>query len=128
MNNYDEMVSAGYEMSGEGFWIPSENSGGDINFDDEQTDDVKLVLLKNGDLLLTKVREVMGGDSIIFDDPKLVISRSAASADGNVTTTIQYSEWMSLSSSREFSVRRDFIATMSTPIKSLYDSYVEGKF
>lgn len=134
-NNYDrdevkshsEMVAAGYEMTGDGFWVPNEENG-DIEFEDMRPDhSIKLVLLKSGELLLTKYEEYTYSNSVKLSSPKVVISRSSATADGNVTTTIQYSQWMGLSSDEDFIVQRDFIVTVSNPIQSLYDSYLEGE-
>lgn len=129
---YDEMVANGYTMTGEGMWIPELTGIDDtdeICFEDMKPNkSVKLVLLQNGELLLTEFLESTLGDEVTLVDPKVVISRSSATADGNVTTTIQYSQWMALSAEREFKVNRNFIATVSDPIQSLYDSYLEGDF
>ena len=135
-STHDEMKSNGYFMTGEGLWASKELFSdeelaelGEISFEDMKPNkSVKLVLLKNGDLLLTELVESTYGEEVTLIDPKMVISRSSATSDGNVTTTIQYSQWMSLSAERKFKVNKNFIATVTEPIQSLYDSYLEGDF
>lgn len=137
---HDEMKELGYVMTADGFWMNKEVFSDDelvelgytdteIEFDDMRPDSsVKLVLLKSGELLLTKYQEYTYSNKVKLTGPKVVISRSSASADGNVTTTIQYSQWMALSASEEFEVSSDYIVTVTDPIQSLYDSYLEGEF
>jgi len=100
----------------------------EITFEDPRPEPIKLVLLKSGELLLTKYQEYVGSDRVVLSDPKVVISRSSAADDGAVTTTISYSNWMALSADTTFNVSADAIVTVTDPVQSLYDSYLEGEF
>ena len=120
--SYDEMVADGYEMTGDGFWVPGEEEN--IVITAESTSAVKLLLLQSGEEVLCTYTESMYTDKCFLGNPMSVIVQSTASDGGNErTSTVAFSDWMPLSEDRNIEVSRSFIVAVTTPIESLVESY-----
>ena len=132
-NNYDrgdepktheEMVQAGYEMTGDGFWVPVEDGGIIEVSAAEIGDSVKLLLLLNGEQVITQLIETMGSDSYTLRDPREVRLQSTSSDGESVTSTIGYSDWFPLSADREIKLAKSYVVSVTRPLESLLESYV----
>ena len=110
---YDEMIAAGYTMSGEGFWIPPEG---------EERPHPKLLLLESGEQVITVLIEKF--DEYILDDPREVRIESTFTEEGSVTNSVAYSNWMPLSKSRRIRIKKDYVVSICDPMDSLSESYL----
>lgn len=117
---YDEMVAAGYEMTGDGFWLPRDEDSPEVVGDVREVHNVKLLLLKSGENVLANVTEQMYSDEVILHDPKLVTLELSAST---IESTIGYSDWQPLSKSRTLAVKKEYIVSMMEPLDELGKSY-----
>lgn len=117
---YDEMVAAGYEMTGDGFWLPRDEDSPEVVGVFREVHNVKLLLLKSGENVLANVTEQMYSDEVILHDPKLVTLELSAST---IESTIGYSDWQPLSKSRTLAVKREYIVSMMEPLDELGKSY-----
>ena len=123
---YDEMVAAGYEMTGEGVWMPREEAGSFEVLITEAEPAVKLVMFINGEEVIAEVQESFAGDTYTLINPLRVMVQST-SADGDErTSTVAFTDWMPLSDDRSITVNRSFVATITNPIESLIASYRNG--
>lgn len=126
---HDEMVAAGYQMTGEGFWIPKDNNEiMEVTITEEELQPaVELFLLKSGETIISEFTQSMSGETYTFDDPRIVMIQSS-SGDGETTqTTIAYSDWMPLSQGRSFTVSSDWVVCRTAPLDSLVESYLSNK-
>ena len=119
---HDEMVDAGYEMTGDGFWIPGNEEN--IVITAEATSSVKLLLLQSGEEVLCTFTESMYTDKCFLGNPMSVMVQSTTSEGGGErTSTVAFSDWMPLSEDRNIEVSRSYIVAVTTPIESLVESY-----
>ena len=122
---HEEMVQAGYEMTGDGFWVPKEESEGVIEVAPaELADSVKLLLLLNGEQVITQLIDTIGSDNYTLRDPREVRLQSSSSDGETVTSTIGYSDWFPLSADREIKLAKSFVVSITRPLDSLLDSYI----
>ena len=126
-DNYDEMVAAGYEMSGEGFWIPRDEDGV-IDISVNPLPVVKLVVFLNGEQVLAEIAENMDGVSLTLKNPLGVMLQGVTDAgdDGEYQSTVSYGAWLPLAADRDIVVQRSSIIAICDPIPSLVESYLEG--
>ena len=130
-NNYDrdepktheEMVKEGYEMTGDGFWVPAEDDVVEVT-GAELGATVKLLLLLNGEQVITQLIETMGSDTYTLRDPREVRLQSSSSDGDTVTSTIGYSDWFPLSADREIKLAKSYVVSVTRPLESLMESYV----
>lgn len=125
---HEEMIAAGYTMSGEGFWMPGDEltiSADPVTTTEEPA--VRLFLLKSGETIISEYEVSMSAKTYFFRDPRIVMIQSSSSSGGEVNTTVAYSDWMPLSSSRSFTVSSDWIVTSSPALDSLVESYLNNK-
>lgn len=123
---YDEMVAAGYEMTGDGFWVPADEK---VSVDSVESN-IKLLLLESGETLISEVVESIDGQNVLLSDPRIVIIQAARVNDGDeptTTTTITYSDWMPLARDRSFTLSSKYVVLISTPIDSLVESYTRAR-
>lgn len=124
---YDEMVAAGYEMTGEGVWIPRDEIMEVTITEEDLKPAVELFLLKSGETIISEFTQSLCGGTFFFEDPRIVMIQ-ASSGDGEGTqTTIAYSDWMPLSKERSYTVSSDWIVCRSQPLDSLVESYLNNK-
>ena len=126
--NHDEMIAAGYEMSGEGFWIPREENGV-INVDVNLVPVVKLVVFLNGEQVLAEVEENLNNSSITLKNPLGVMLQGVSDIDGvddENQATVSYGAWLPLAADRDIVVERSSVITICDPVSSLVDSYLDG--
>lgn len=121
---YDEMVEAGYEMTGDGFWIPKEEEGVVVVSGEDLQASVKLLLLLNGEQVLTQLIEHDYSDTYTLRDPREVRLQSTSSDGESVTSTIGYSDWFPLSKDREIKLTKSFVVSITSPLDSLLESYI----
>lgn len=122
---HDEMVQAGYEMTGDGFWIPQEEGEGVIEVAPaELADSVKLLLLLNGEQVITQLIDTIGSENYTLCDPREVRLQSSSSDGETVTSTIGYSDWFPLSADREIKLAKSFVVSITRPLDSLLESYL----
>lgn len=121
---YDEMVEAGYEMTGDGFWIPKEEEGTVVVSGEDLQASVKLLLLLNGEQVLTQLIEHDYSDTYTLRDPREVRLQSTSSDGESVTSTIGYSDWFPLSKDREIKLTKSFVVSITSPLDSLLESYI----
>jgi len=121
---HDEMREAGYEMTGDGFWIPGQEEGIIEVAAAELGDSVKLLLLLNGEQVITQLIETIGSDTYTLRDPREVRLQSSSSDGETVTSTIGYSDWFPLSADREIKLAKSFVVSITRPLDSLLDSYI----
>lgn len=126
--NYDEMIAAGYEMSGEGFWIPPQEMDGVVDVSVTEIPVVKLVVFLNGEQVLAEVEESMDGKKLTLKNPLSVMLQGVTEADdnGDYQTTVSYGAWLPLAADRDIVVERGSIISICDPVQSLVDSYVGG--
>ena len=124
--NYDEMVAAGYEMTGEGMWIPREEGVIDVSVNSLPV--VKLVVFLNGEQVLAEIAENMDGVSLTLKNPLGVMLQGVTDADddGEYQSTVSYGAWLPLAADRDIVVERSSIIAICDPIPSLVESYLEG--
>lgn len=121
---YDEMREAGYEMTADGFWVPSE--GESMTLDPEElVTATKLLLLITGEQVLAQVEETMDGDTITLVDPREVRLEGTTSDGEKSTSSISYSTWLPLSQARRITIKASYVVTITDPIPSLVDSYLQ---
>lgn len=126
---YDEMVAAGYEMTGDGVWIPNEQTM-EVTITDEdliEEPKVNLFLLKSGETIISEFTLSLSAQTYFFDDPRVVMIQASA-GDGETTqTTIAYSDWMPLAKERNFTVSSEWVVCRTEPLDSLVESYLSNK-
>ena len=113
---YDEMVAAGYEMTGEGFWVPQEEHPEVLE------PIVRLFLLRSGEQVLSRYSENSFGTSFTLSNPILV--REELIADGT-QSNVAYEHWLPLSADRNITVRTDYVVSITTPLEELVKTYEE---
>ena len=124
---YDEMVAAGYEMTGDGFWIPNEDTMEVTITEEDLAPAVGLFLLKSGETIISEFTQSMSGGTYRLDDPRVVMIQ-ASTGDGESTqTTIAYSDWMPLSKERSYTLSSDWVVCQTEPLESLVESYLNNK-
>ena len=124
--DHDQMIKAGYEMSGDGFWVPSEGEVLQIEAED-LANSTKLLLLLSGEQVLAQVEENLNGDVITVIDPREVRLEGTTSDGESTTSSVAFSAWLPLSHSRRIDINKTYVVCMNTPIQSLVESYV-GEF
>lgn len=90
---------------------------------------IKLLLLESGQTIIAGVTTNLEGDTYNLVDPRVVMIQSARSTeDGEGTeTTVQYTDWMPLASSREFSLSARYVVLVTEPIETLVESYERAR-
>ena len=124
--NHDEMTKAGYEMTDDGFWVPSEEEVLQIEAED-LANSTKLLLLLSGEQILAQVEENMTGDVITVIDPREVRLEGTTSDGESTTSSVSFSAWLPLSHTRRIQINKSYVVCMNTPIQSLVESYI-GEF
>lgn len=118
-STYEEMVEAGYEMTGDGFWIP----GDDVSTIPLSFADVKVLLLKSGETVISKMTESMYSGEYKLSDPKIVSYKETGEGD----TIVSYRDWMPLSNTRELTIDKSHVVCITEPLKTLVENYLERK-
>jgi len=117
--NYDEMVEAGYEMTGDGFWMPKDADGNAEIRDEESGAIVKLLHLRNGQTIISKVSETMTGGEYILEDPSVVTYEIQGDS-----TNVSFNDWMALSKSRTLHIDKSYVVCSTGPLDSLVETYL----
>lgn len=121
---YDQMRESGYEMTADGFWVPSE--GEPMTLDPEElVAATKLLLLITGEQVLAQVDERMDTDTITLVDPREVRLEATTSDGDTSTSSVSYSTWLPLSQARRITIKSSYVVCVTDPIKSLVDSYMQ---
>ena len=121
--NHEEMKDAGYEMTGDGFWIPAEEEVEATGAESLQIiQNTKIVVLVSGERLISQVIESMDGSITLVEPRRLTVEAT----DGD-TTTISFTRWIDLSLDSDVKINPASITTIVDPIPSLAESYY-GEF
>ena len=83
---------------------------------------VRLLLLKSGETIISFVEESMCGTKLTLKNPRTVFIESA----GENNTTVMYGDWMPLANTRDFVISADYVVTLTYPLDSLFESYLEN--
>lgn len=118
---YDEMVAKGYEMTGEGFWIPGEDVSSVQIADQAEFVIVKLLLLQSGETIISKVTEEIYGGQYKLTDPNII----SYEENSNGETVVNYKTWMPLSNTRELTISGSYVVCATDPLETLVENYLE---
>ena len=123
---YDEMVAAGYEMTGEGVWIPRDEIMEVTITEEDLTPETKveLFLLKSGETIISQFTQSLSGQTYFFEDPRVVMIQSSSGDGDGTQTTIAYTDWMPLAKGRSYTVSSDWVVCRTQPLDSLVESYL----
>lgn len=84
----------------------------------------KLLLLLNGDEIISQVETSMDGESYTLTDPRIVKVEGTTVDGDNVSTSIAYSTWLPLSGTRRITVKSSFFVCVTEPMPSLVENYI----
>ena len=89
----------------------------------------KLLLLESGQTIICELASTLEGDSYKLIDPRVVMIQSARSIDDgeSTETTISYTDWMPLSSVREFTLSTRYVVLVTEPLDTLVESYMRAR-
>ena len=118
---YDEMVAKGYEMTGEGFWIPGEDVSSVKVAEEATFAIVKLLLLQSGETIMSQVSEEMYGDEYKLINPQIVTYKENSSGE----TVVSFKDWMPLSNSRTLKISKSYVVCATDPLETLVENYLE---
>ncbi len=92
---------------------------------------IKIVLTKTGEQIITKIENFIDEENnpigYLFTNPFLVKLTPTDELDANgqpVSFSINYTKWMTCSSDNQFRVSYDYIASVATPEKQIYENYI----
>ena len=114
-NDYDRGESPRYTMTN----FNKDMSPIDIS---DPVPTVKLLLLESGETVISVVSESICGTKLTLQNPRTVFIQS--SEENN--TTVLFGDWMPLASTRSFDIRMDYVVTLTDPLDSLVESYLEN--
>ena len=127
--SHQEYIDAGYEMTADGFWVPADPAelAGCVDITIEGSEPaVKLLLLLNGEEIISEVVENLYSDTVKVINPLRVMVQATSSNGNERSSTIAFTDWMPLSQSREIEVNKSFIVSITDPIDTLVESYRNG--
>lgn len=95
----------------------------------DTTPAAKLLLLESGQTIICELASSLDESSYRLIDPRVVMIQAARPIDGgeSTETTVSYTDWMPLSSSREFTLSAKYVVLVTDPLDSLVDSYLRAR-